>query len=253
VSYTPIVMKHWSATRFMLFDQCPGLFRDRYVDGLALEPTEAMCFGSAVHKGLEAHYNGGDGEQEFRVQWKAYTREFRSHAALTGSGLELLNKVFALDLHGVPEQPFQLETTMELGADIVGALDLYDAHNNVVYDFKTTRGKWSQARAQAEVWQPLLYTWSVWDDRDQWPAFEYIVLNRVTGTLERFRREWTADEWLAQMNAAWLRMCEVSVAVAQGRFDCTGGHGTCPECGERWTHGHVCDETTHSKRIRLAA
>lgn len=239
----------------MLFDQCPAIFRERYVEGVAIEQTEALCFGKAVHMGLEAHYNGQDGERAFRAAWKSFaTVELgnRVHRDLTGTGIELLDKVIALDLKGVPERGFSIDTNVELGAPIIGAIDLYDKANNVVYDFKTTRGSWSQERAQREQWQPYLYTYAVWEETGQWPAFEYIVGNRATGTLTRFRREWTAEQWWDEMSALWVRMCEVSVAVAQDRLACHGKHGYCQECGERWTHDHACDETTHSRRVVLA-
>lgn len=251
-----IVMPHWSATRFMLFDQCRSEFRSRYVDGVAIEPTEAMCFGKAVHMGLEAHYNGQDGERAFRSAWKAESVTLAAlgrvvQRGLTAMGLQLVNQVFDLGLKGTPERGFSLDTNVELGAPIIGALDLYDQEGGIIYDFKTTRGQWSQDRAQAEVWQPMLYTWAAVEETGDWPVFEYIVLNRVTGSLDRFRRQWTSDEWWDQMNAAYSRMCETAVAVAQDRLECHNQHGYCPECGERWGHDHVCDET-HSKRIRLA-
>ncbi len=249
-------MPHWSATKFMLYDQCPGEFRSRYVDGVALEPSEALSFGKAMHMGLEAHYQGLDGEHAFRAAWKAESslladQSVRVTRSLTGMGLDLLDKVFALELHGTPEYGFSLDTNGDLGAPIIGALDLWDAEANTIYDFKTTRGVWSQERAQAEVWQPLLYSYAMWDRHSgHLPSFEYVVLNRVTGGLSRFRREWTPAEWLEQMNAAWTRMCAISVAVAQDRLECHGKHGFCPECGDRWAHDHLCDES-HSRRIRL--
>jgi len=250
-----IVMPHWSASRFMLFDLCPGAFKERYVDGVAADPTEAMLFGSAVHHGLEAHFNGDDGERAYRAMWKTETEVLaaagvRANRNLTGMGIELIEKVAALGLKGVPERGFSIDSNVELGAPIIGALDLYDQAGNTIYDFKTSRGLWSQARAQSEVWQPYLYTYAVWIETGNWPAFEYIVANRVSGALDRFRREWTAEQWLDDMNALWLHMCDISVVVAKGQLECHGRHGYCPECGERWSHGHVCD-APHSKRIRL--
>jgi hypothetical protein len=248
-----IVVPHWSATRFMLFDQCPGEFKARYVDGVLLEPTEALCFGKAVHLGLEAHFRGSDGERAFRAAWKVETEVLVGavNRGLTSMGLTLIDKVIDLELHGIPEYGFALDTNGDLGAPIVGAIDLWDQDGNVIYDFKTTRGNWSQERAQSEVWQPLLYTYAMWDQAGAWPAFEYIVLNRVTGQLSRFRREWTPDEWLAEVNAAYLRMVAVADRVQHGQLDCHGKHGYCPECGERWGHDHECDTTTQSRRIRL--
>ncbi len=246
-------MPHWSATRFMLFDVCPAAFKERYIDGVALEPTEALCFGNAVHLGLESHYLGHDGEKAFRVAWKEMSTDSLHgivQPQLTAMGLRLLEQVFALDLHGMPERPFSIDTP-ELGAPIVGAMDLFDQDANTIFDFKTTRGHWSQERAQTETWQPMLYTWAAWDETDQWPAFEYIVLNRVSGTLDRFRREWTADDWLEQMNAVWRRMRLIATMTSADVLNCTGNHGTCLECGARWAHGHVCEEGSKHRRIRL--
>lgn len=250
-----IVIPHWSASRFMLFDQCPANFKERYVDGVAVEPSEAMLFGSAVHRGLEAHYNGDDGERAFRAAWKVAVEHDlggEAHRDLTGMGITLLDKVMALNLKGIPERRIDIDTNLELGAPIIGAIDLWDPTEQVVYDFKTTRGSWSQERAQREQWQPLLYTYAVWEETGTWPAFEYIVANRATGRLDRFRREWTADQWVDEINALWTRMIEVSIEVARGRLDCNGRHGHCQECGERWTHDHTCDETTRSRRVVLA-
>ena len=245
-------VEHWSASRYMLFDQCPALFKERYLDGVALEPTEAMCFGQAVHQGLEAHYRGQDGEHAFRISWKGFSEQLGGKVGkrLTGVGLELLNKVFDLDLRGDPERAFRIDTCSDIGADVVGAMDLWDAKGNVIYDFKTTRGLWSQDRAQTEVWQPFLYTWAAWDEVGDWPAFEYIVLNRNTGQLDRFRREWTADSWLEQMNTLWVRMHAIACDVFDGNLRCSGKHGACLECGERWGHEHECDpETQHRLRV----
>lgn len=230
----------------MLWDQCPGLFKDRYIDGVAMETTEAMAFGSAVHKGLEEHFRGGDGAYAFRQVWKGYGPD-GSH--LTAMGLDLIDLVRDLKLKGVPEQIFTIDTEEDLGAPIVGYIDLVGS-DGTVYDFKTTKGSWSQARAQKEVWQPVLYTWAQWQHVPSYEAaFEYIVLNRVTGTLSRFRREWTADEWVESINGLWDRMRLIANDVAADRYKCTGSHGFCPECGDRWAHEHVCETAT--RRIRL--
>jgi hypothetical protein len=247
-----IDLPHWSASRFMVFDQCPAEFKARYVDGVRIEETEALCFGKAVHLGLEEHYHGGDGWQAFRVAWKRYTDELEGRVGrgLTAVGLELIEQTVALGLSGAPEYPFSIETE-ELGAPIVGAMDLWCSATNTIYDFKTTRGKWSDARAQDEVWQPTIYSWAAWLETERLPAFEYIVLNRISGTLERFRRQWTDEEQVDATLIAWKRMQEIADLVDAGDMACHGRHGNCLECGEKWTHDHACDETKHRRRARL--
>jgi hypothetical protein len=241
-------MPHWSATRFMLFEQCPALFRARYIDGEPIVVTEAMAFGSALHRGLEAHFNGQDGEHVFRAAWKEYGPV---DAYQTRVGLELFEKVAGLRLQGRAEYPFTLETDVALGAPIVGAIDLLGA-DGVVYDFKSTRGQWSQDRAQTEIWQPILYSWAVSEQTGEFPsAFEYIVLNRVSGRLDRFRRQWTEEQWGQQWGAAYDSMRHIYAAVRDGNFGCHGKHGYCPECGGRWSHEHVCDPADVGLRIRL--
>jgi len=243
-------MPHWSASRFMLFDLCPASFKERYVDGVALEPTEAMRFGSAVHRGLEAHFQGEDGVRSFRADWKAAREELgRADPGLTAMGLTLLEAVFELNLSGTPERGFSWDTNEDLGAPVVGAVDLWDAEHGVIYDFKTTIGAWSQQRAQKEVWQPCLYSHAFWLETDVWPRFEYIVLNRATGALSRFTRDWTTETYLEQMGEVWDRMREISTRVNADLLDCSGKHGYCPECGSRWSHDHVCGPT--SGRVRL--
>src|SRR5580765_6971219 len=104
-------MPHWSASRFMLFDQCPVLFKERYIDGVAVVPTEAMSFGSAVHMGLEAHFNGQDGIRAFRAAWKELAREIgQVDPNLTATGLTLIEQVIDLDLKGIPERGFSIDT-----------------------------------------------------------------------------------------------------------------------------------------------
>lgn len=234
----------------MCFDQCPSEYKSRYVDGVALELSEALVFGSSVHRALEAHYQGADAERAFLAAWRTESKLLpRVSPNLTGIGLDLLDKVIALDLRGVPERGFSLDMELLIGAPIVGAIDLWG--DGVIYDFKTTRGVWSAERAQTETWQPVIYTQAYFQEVGEWPDFEYIVLNRVTGQLDRFRREWTIDSWAAQWSDAYGRMRQIAALVEAGDFACPRMHGYCPECGERWGHAHVCELTNTSRRIKL--
>ena len=248
---------HWSASRLMLYDQCPGAYHARYVLDQPTLVTEAMAFGSAFHHGLETHYQGLDGDLAFRRVWRETAPDIygakhsSAEARLSSMGLQLLEQVYALDLRGIPEHGFSLDTELAFGAPIVGAIDLWDA-DDVLFDFKTTMGSWSQERAELERWQPILYSWTYLERMGKLPTFEYIVCSRATGQVSRFRRTWTEETWGKQWGVAYDRLREISAAVIAGDFECHGKHGNCLECGDRWSHDHVCGESG-SPRIRLGA
>ena len=246
-------LSHWSATKFMLWDQCPGEFKARYIDECPVQKSEAMLFGSAVHMGLEAHYRGDDGIRAFRAAWREFVLELGDvDQGLTRMGMDLIEQVQELQLEGTPERGFSIDTNELLDAPIVGAIDLWGS-DGVTYDFKTTRGLWSQERAQKEIWQPVVYTMARWETEPRYDGtFEYIVLNRVTGQMQRFRREWTAGEIVTQMTDALERMAIIAADVRMDHYECHGKHGACPQCGEKWGHEHVCDvRTTPRARVHV--
>jgi hypothetical protein len=241
--------EHWSASRFMLWERCPAEFYARYIAGAREPASEAMLFGSAVHRGLEAHYLGNSGEATFRQVWKASVAEElhgQADAKLTAVGLDLLERTIELGLQGVPEYAFTLPTEA-WGAPTVGAVDLIDVRDGHVYDFKTTTGAWSQTRAERDIWQPALYAFAVSEALD-WPErFTYVVLNKVSRQVELFDLDNLQERWAAMDEMARV----IAARVVDGDFACHGKHGSCPECGVRWDHGHVCDLSATPPRIRL--
>lgn len=245
-----VPFEHWSASRFLCWEQCPAEFYARYIHGARETASEAMLFGSAVHSGLEAHYLGGSGTAEFRKAWKAAVTELlhgEADAKLTAVGLDLIERVVELDLQGIPEWRFTLPTEASWGADTVGAVDLIDIRDGHIYDFKTTTGVWSQARAERDIWQPALYSWAVSEALDRPERFSYVVMNKVSRTVDLFHIDDLEGLW-----AAMDEMAKVIVKrVAAGDFACGGKHGACQECGTRWDHTHVCDLSAAPPRIRL--
>jgi PD-(D/E)XK nuclease superfamily len=247
------VVPWWSPSKFVCWDTCPREFYLRYVQRVPMVPTEALHFGTAVHKGLEAHFQGGDGEVAFRRTWRTLSDELRQSgydvaSHLSRTGLELIEKVTALGLVGEPERKVWIRTDAYLGAPILGYADLWSPQTDTIFDFKTTVGAWSAARAEKEVWQPCLYSYAYRSEMEVLPRFEYIVLNRVTGTLERFETQRSDD----QIMDALSRAREIATAVQREQFDCQCRTGAdCPECGARWEHGHVCD-LSKSTKIRLS-
>jgi len=232
-------LPHWSAQRFASWDLCPSTFRDRYVDGLAVEVSEAMAFGSAVHKGLEAHYKGEDGDRSFRRAWATFAD---GSPNLTAVGLNLLDAVRELGLVGTPEWRFEFDTSLIWGLPVIGYVDLVGG--GVVYDFKTSMADWGDARARRDIWQPALYSWAVAQVWGEWPRFEYVILNKQSGKVSTVDASVPEEKW----NELDDRIRTIWAYTERGDFPCVG-HGKCPECAATWDHGHVCDLTALPPRI----
>lgn len=215
----------WSASKLSAWDQCPREFYRRYVLREPVEPNVPMWFGTAVHKGLEAHYRGADGELAFRRSW----RECRTQLEAAGCrvsgdlfevGMALIEKVVALDLVGEPERKIWVRSDAYLTAPLLGYVDLWSPTNHTIYDFKTTIGVWGDARAERETWQPALYSWAYWLETETLPAFEYIVLNRLTRNVQRFRTQRTHE----QISDALIRARQIAVAIQGEQWEeCTCG------------------------------
>jgi hypothetical protein len=278
---------HWSASRFMLFEQCPRAYEDRYVHGIATEPSLAMLFGHTVHTALEALLQGQGGgcpvaasphEDHLecaRSRYFQYFDSMRANLAPLGvtvdgllylEGLRMIDQVNALALNSdgrsQSERWFAIPTEWGTeGTDcyawpVVGAVDLWSPpnsqHGPVIWDFKTTVGSWSEARAQRERWQPLLYAWAYVREHGVLPTFRYLVLNRMTGAVEQYDRTWSRKRDLRRdLDDLSFAAEEIAEAVADGNFSCTRAHGACLECGESYGHDHVC-RTPARPKLKLS-
>lgn len=174
-----------SASRLACYDRCPQLFHERYIQKLPHPPSVERQFGTALHKGLEAHFRGQDYEMAFLVDWRKSVLECRAAGlfvspAFTQRGLQLIDQVRALGLQGEPERRINL-VAAALGFPIIGYADLWDG--TTVWDFKSTGAKWGSARAEREVWQPALYSQAIADELqlDTLPKFTFVVLPRIAG------------------------------------------------------------------------
>ena len=212
---------YWSPSRFAAWDECPARFYEQYVLQQPMEPNLPMHFGTAVHRGLEAHFRGDDGDLAFRRAWRELAQELRAagitvSGSLVETGMRLIEQVVSLGLSGEPERKIWVRTDSYLGAPILGYADLWcpDAHE--IFDFKTTVGKWSAERAEQEMHQPCAYSMAYHEQYGVLPTFEYIVLNRVDGSMQRFKTQRNADQI-----ADWLARCRTIVeAIRLEQFDC---------------------------------
>jgi hypothetical protein len=266
----------------MLFEQCPRAYQDRYVHGLATEPSLAMLFGHAVHTALEVLLQGQGGvcpvepaahADHVECARSRYWQEFdtlrgilaRDGIEATGllylEGLRMVDQVAALGLNADSksrsERRIKIPTQWAgMGWPVVGAVDLWSPpwsqHGAVVWDFKTTIGSWSQTRAEKERWQPMLYSWAYVRAFGVVPTFRYLVLNRATGTVETFDRAWMSRrEFDTDLKDLHVHAEEIAEMVAAGNFDCSRGHGYCLECGDRFGHDHEC-KTPKRATVKLS-
>lgn len=273
--------EHWSASRFMLFEQCPQAYKARYIDGVVSEPSLAMLFGHTVHTALEVLLQGQRGgcpmtaephTDHLECARARYFTEFERAQAILNpqgvtldgivyfEGLRMIDQVAAMRLNDDKKSRSERRITIPTrwgGLDwpVVGAVDLWcppwSQNGAVIFDFKTTVGAWSATRAEKETWQPLLYSWAYQRAYDVVPTFRYLVLNRMTGAVDTFDRTWSRRDFQRDLEGMNDVANAIAEAVSHGDFDCTKRHGTCLECGEAYGHNHVCRTPKRHSRITL--
>lgn len=212
---------HLSPSSLALYDRCPALFHRRYVLGISDPPTLPMAFGSAVHAGMEAHHRGKDGIGAFLADWTRRSAELRLQGisvseALEGLGCRLISQARQLGYHGEPERRITLK---HQGVPLLGFCDLVNDEEGYVVDFKTTYGKWSQAKADADPWQVPLYLAAFRERLGRVPAFRFVVLDRMSGGLVVYETSRTAE----QIEAALQRATEIHAAIVRQAFACSCG------------------------------
>lgn len=97
---------------------------------------------------------------------------------------------------------------------------------------------WNQERADSERWQPGLYAVGYWLVTGEVPGFEYVVLRRDTGAVERYPTRRTEDQLAETLEQAG----QIVSRIQAQEFGCT--------CGE---HGRSEPRPSPARRIRLGA
>lgn len=159
----PYRPKHLSVSSVSLYTKCPAAWERNYVLRSGDLPTAPMLFGRAMAKTLEVMHNGGDPYQTFCEE---YAKSVSVMAKLGSSlyiaadlGFELVRKYHGVMTPGEPEKMFKLPLPPELGIPlpVKGFMDL--ATPTEILEFKTSRGGWSQERADASR-QAHVYAWA---------------------------------------------------------------------------------------------
>lgn len=177
-----------SPSQLSCYDWCPAAWKARYVDGILDPPTEAMLFGTAVHKGCEAHYRQEDGIGAFVANWTYQTGCLVAagvpvNPRLEMLGVQLVKQVRALGLAG--------ETERRVGVraaglpPIHGFVDLWDPEHNTVLDFKTSARPWTAQKLERQIWQPAIYSQAIAEETGEMPRFAFVVLPKDGSPLQR--------------------------------------------------------------------
>lgn len=211
-----------SPSRLATYDRCPELFRQRYVLKLPQEPSFKRDFGTAVHKGIEAHYHGLDHEMTFLQAWRMCQKECRAASMLVPSflterGLQLVDMACNLGIPGIPEERIGI-IVAGINVPIIGYVDLWG--EGTIVDWKTTAFRWGQARADREQFQPAIYSQAYAESHGgELPTFTYVVLPRNGGPVQQLdgSRSWR------QIFAAFERAREIHELIEAQVFDCTCG------------------------------
>lgn len=210
-----------SPSRLTCYTYCPAEFYKRYILKRDEPPTPERSFGTAVHKGIEAHFLNQDDDLAFLRAWRDEKEALTAADQLFGSGLtarglELLEMVRSLDLAGIPEQKITV-IHPAIHIPIIGYTDLWsDGH---IYDFKTTGYGWTQDKADAQIFQPAIYSAAYAEQHNIIPKFTFVVLSRISGPAQFFDGTRTGDQILA----AFDRAREILALIESKVFDCTCG------------------------------
>lgn len=213
---------HLSPSRLSLYDRCPVLYRQRYVDCLIEPPSFERAFGIAVHAGLEAHYRGRDYEMAYLGSWREGMQECKSAHIfvpnwLTTRGLELIEMVRVLGLVGEPEQRVGVMVA-GVSVPLIGYADLWCSGQ--IIDFKTSGYGWTQDKADAQIFQPAIYSQAYAETHGgEYPTFTFVVLPRNVGGLVQLDGTRTTR----QIFEAFERTRQISKAIENSEFDCLCG------------------------------
>jgi len=216
---TPYLPSHLSPSQLSCYALCPGIYHERYVRKLYPPPEPERLFGIVIHQALEAHYRGEDDELTFLKLWKDALATLDQSLYpiidnLKRRGLNILAQVRALNLVGEPEHHI---TTLVAGISvpIFGYADLWS--DNLIVDFKTSGFGWTQWKADAQVFQPAIYSHAYAMDHDgQLPQFQFIVLPRIEAPIQVF----DGSRSYVQITQAFEQARTIHQKIEAQQFDC---------------------------------
>jgi hypothetical protein len=219
VAVEPYLPTHLSPSQLSCYTLCPAIYHERYVQKLYPPPEPERLFGIAIHQALEAHYRGQDDELAFLKAWRESVATLDQSlypiiANLKRRGLDILSQVRAMNLSGEPEHRIT-SFVAGISIPIIGYTDLWA--DNLIVDFKTAGFGWSQSKADAQVFQPAIYSHAYALEHDgQLPTFQFIVLPRIEAPIQVF----DGSRSYAQITRAFEQARTIHQAIEAQQFDC---------------------------------
>ncbi len=171
--------------------KCPQQWRLKYIDEIDQEKSDALVFGSAIHKAISLGLSANEMPDLHWSEALEQVQETPQHYFLPlemhDMGVPMLEAARGEFEHllGVKRQNIDKKVKLELtGIDvpIIGYVDLIveDDFYFIPIDFKTSKRKWSQAQADKSL-QPTFYLAALnQSGMIKLPAtFKYIILTKT--------------------------------------------------------------------------
>ncbi len=170
--------------------KCPQQWRLKYIDKVEQEKSEALVFGSAIHRAISL---GIKDELQPSLYWSTSLEQTQAEQKfeLSTDLVNLGETMLAMGAHTFSDllsqsiQGIDKKVKLELpGIDvpIIGYVDLIveDDFYFIPIDFKTSKRKWSQTQADKSL-QPTFYLAALnQSGMIQLPAtFKYIILTKT--------------------------------------------------------------------------
>jgi hypothetical protein len=174
-----------SASRLVLYQECPALYQRRYVDKIIDPPTIDMEYGQAIHAGLDAHFKGGDGELAFLRELDKRLQPLVARGAdpadwLVPQGMKLLSDVMRLGWAGESEQDLRWICS-GFKVPLRGVIDLWMPSACMLIDWKTTQHPWSEKTIERYAFQRTIYTQHMLEKTQREVIFKFVALGAYPG------------------------------------------------------------------------
>jgi CRISPR/Cas system-associated exonuclease Cas4 (RecB family) len=160
-------LKHLSYSNISTYLRCPRAWWLHYVQGKRGPASNALSYGTAVHRILQERFSGGDPDIQkcvLEAAIKDRLPDFPVHEVSEEIRIILQDPAVSHILNGIVAQTPNIEVYVEymvpdVPVPVIGFIDVVQ-NNGVPLDIKTSRYAWNEDRAAREL-QPLFYLYGL--------------------------------------------------------------------------------------------